>query len=418
MQPITRDLDEVLTAARRTAPGWFRSDLRVALAVLVAGLALLAVGLSGLWAQDDALDPDRWWHAVPLVLGTAVMLGKRRRPLLALAAGLVLLAVDLALGGSLGTLLVVLDLLYSAALFSSRTGRQVLVVAAWSLVGVAAAVAGVASDGEPRAVATGAIQAAGFLVVPLWWAGNVRATSEVAVLAEERAALASANAEGLARIEELRRRDAVQAERRTMARDLHDVVAGHVSAVAIRTGAALAGPAGRERETLEMARTSSLAALEEMRAMILLLRADDPAAGPVSAPGTLADLAGVVAGHRDAGAEIVLEDRAPRGLPAAVEQAALRIVQEALTNVAKHGAGGEVRVVLEEVEDSLSVCVTSPLPVTPAASPAGRGAAAPGTGLLSMRERAEGLGGTLEVGPEAGLWSVRSTIPLTPGGAP
>lgn len=418
VQPITRDLDEVLTAARRTAPGWFRSDLRVALAVLVAGLALLAVGLSGLWAQDDALDPDRWWHAVPLVLGTAVMLGKRRRPLLALAAGLVLLAVDLALGGSLGTLLVVLDLLYSAALFSSRTGRQVLVVAAWSLVGVAAAVAGVASDGEPRAVATGAIQAAGFLVVPLWWAGNVRATSEVAVLAEERAALASANAEGLARIEELRRRDAVQAERRTMARDLHDVVAGHVSAVAIRTGAALAGPAGRERETLEMARTSSLAALEEMRAMILLLRADDPAAGPVSAPGTLADLAGVVAGHRDAGAEIVLEDRAPRGLPAAVEQAALRIVQEALTNVAKHGAGGEVRVVLEEVEDSLSVCVTSPLPVTPAASPAGRGAAAPGTGLLSMRERAEGLGGTLEVGPEAGLWSVRSTIPLTPGGAP
>lgn len=417
MQPITRDLDEVLTAARRTAPGWFRSDLRVALVVLVAGLALLAVGLSGLWAQDDALDPDRWWHAVPLVLGTAVMLGKRRRPLLALVAGLVLLVADLALGGSLGTLVVVLDLLYSAALFSSRTGRRVLVVTAWSLVVVAAAVAGVASGGEPRAVATGAIQAAGFLVVPLWWAGNVRATSEVAVLAEERAALASANAEGLARIEELRRRDAVQAERRTMARDLHDVVAGHVSAVAIRTGAALAGPAGRERETLEAARTSSLAALEEMRAMILLLRADDPAAGPVSAPGTLDDLARVVAGHQDAGAEVVLDDRAPRGLPAAVEQAALRTVQEALTNVAKHGAAGEVRVVLEAVEDSLSVRVTSPLPVTPAASPAARDVAAPGTGLLSMRERAEGLGGTLTVGPVDGLWSVRSTIPLTPGGA-
>ena len=417
VQPITRDLDEGLTAARRSEPGWFRSDLRVALAVLVLGLALLAVGLSGLWAQDDTLDPDRWWHAVPLVLGAAVMLGKRRRPLLALLAGLVLLAVDAALGGSLGTVVVVLDLLYSAALFSSRTGRQVLVVVAWTLVAAAAVTAGVASEGDPRAVVMGAIQAVGFLVVPLWWAGNVRATSELSALADERATLARAHADGLERIAELNRRDAVQAERRTMARDLHDVVAGHVSAIAIRTGAALAGPVGRERETLEMARATSLTALEEMRAMILLLRADDRAAGPVSAPGTLDDLAGVVAGHRDAGAEIVLDDRAPRGLPAAVEQAALRTVQEALTNVAKHGAAGEVRVVLEAVEDSLSVQVTSALPVTPAASPAERGTAAPGTGLLSMRERAEGLGGTLVVGPVAGLWSVRSTIPLTPGGA-
>jgi signal transduction histidine kinase len=344
------------------------------------------------------------------------MLGKRRRPLLALAAGLVLLAVDTALGGSLGTVVVVLDLLYSAALFSSRAGRQVLVVTAWSLVAAAAVVAGLASGGDPRAVVTGAIQAVGFLVVPLWWAANVRATSELAALADERATLARAHADGLERIAELSRRDAVQAERRTMARDLHDVVAGHVSAVAIRTGAVLAGPAGREREALEMARASSLAALEEMRAMILLLRADEHASGPVSAPGSLADLAGVVAGHQDAGTEVVLDDRAPRGLPAAVEQAALRTVQEALTNVAKHGAAGEVRVVLEAVEGSLSVRVTSPLPGTSGASPAGRGAPARGTGLLSMRERAEGLGGTLEVGPVAGLWSVHSTIPVSPGG--
>lgn len=410
-----RDLDDVLTAARRTEPGWFRTDLRVALVVLVGGLALLAVGLSGLWAQDEALDPDRWWHAVPLVLGTAVMLRKRRRPLLALLAGIALFAVDAALGGSLGTVVVVLDLLYSAALFSSRAGRRVLLVAAWTLVGVSTVVAGVASGGDPRGVVMGGIQAVGLLVVPLWWASDVRTRSELAVIAQERAALAQAYADGLERIAELSRRDAVQAERRTMARDLHDVVAGHVSAIAIRTGAALANPPGLERETLEMVRASSLTALEEMRTMILLLRTDGPTNGPVSAPGTLDDLVPVVAAHRAAGADVVLLDRAPRDLPAAVEQAALRIVQEALTNVSKHGAAGLVRVELEEIGEALEIRVTSALhasrrPTAPEAVPGGSG-----TGLLGMRERAESLGGTLEVGPVGGSWSVRAVLPRSPG---
>lgn len=418
---LTRDLDDRLTLARRTEPGWFRTDLRVAVAVLVAGLVLLAVGLSGLWAQDEALDPDRWWHAVPLVLGAAVMVGKRRRPLLALLGGLVLLAVDTALGGSLGTVVVVLDLLYSAALFSSRTGRQVLVVTAWCLVGVSAVVAGASSEGDPRAVVMGAIQAVGFLVVPLWWAANVRTSSELAALAEERATLARSHADSLERIAELDRREAVQAERRTMARDLHDVVAGHVSAIAIRTGAALAGPAGHERETLEMARETSLRALAEMRTMIVLLRADDRAGGPVSAPGTLDDLAAVVAARQGPGMVALLDDRAPRDLPAAVQQAALRIVQEALTNAAKHGAAGEVRVVLEPGDGALVVRITSPLRDSacvgvrePAAMPAHPGLpASPGTGLLGMRERAESLGGTLTAGPAGGVWSVQATIPAS-----
>jgi signal transduction histidine kinase len=418
---LTRDLDDRLTLARRTEPGWFRTDLRVALAVLVAGLVLLAVGLSGLWAQDEALDPDRWWHAVPLVLGAAIMVGKRRRPLLALLVGLVLLAADTALGGSLGTVVVVLDLLYSAALFSSRTGRQVLVVTAWCLVGVSAVVAGASSEGDPRAVVMGAIQAVGFLVVPLWWAANVRTSSELAALAEERAALARAHADSLERIAELDRREAVQAERRTMARDLHDVVAGHVSAIAIRTGAALAGPAGHERETLEMARETSLRALAEMRTMIVLLRADDRAGGPVSAPGTLDDLAAVVAAHQGPGVVALLDDRAPRALPAAVQQAALRIVQEALTNAAKHGAAGEVRIVLEPGDGALVVRITSPLRDAagvgdrePATTPAPPGLpASPGTGLLGMRERAESLGGTLTAGPAGGVWSVQAMIPAS-----
>lgn len=206
-----------------------------------------------------------------------------------------------------------------------------------------------------------------------------------------------------------------------MARDLHDVVAGHVSAIAIRTGAALAGPAGHERETLEMARETSLRALAEMRTMIVLLRADDRAGGPVSAPGTLDDLAAVVVAHQGHGAVAALDDRAPRDLPAAVQQAALRIVQEALTNAAKHGAAGEVRVVLEPGDGALVVRIMNPLRDAshvgvpePAAMPEHLGLpASPGTGLLGMRERAESLGGSLTAGPAGGVWSVQATIPAS-----
>ena len=153
--------------------------------------------------------------------------------------------------------------------------------------------------------------------------------------------------------------------------------------------------------------------------MIVLLRADDRAGGPVSAPGTLDDLAAVVLAHQGPGAVVALDDSAPRDLPAAVQQAALRIVQEALTNAAKHGAPGEVRIVLEAVDEALVVRVTSPLPaVAPVREPAAAPAqpdlpAGPGTGLLSMRERAESLGGTLAAGPVAGVWSVRATIPTS-----
>lgn len=406
------DLDAQLTAARRAEPDAFRQDLRVAAVVLVGGVGLLVIGLTGLWGGGDSVDPDRWWHLGPLVLGTGVMLVKRRWPLPALCAGVVLTVGDVALGGSLGMLVVLVDLLYSAALFATRAGRRVLVVTAWVLVGVAAGSAGVSSGGDARAVVAGAIQAVGFVVVPLWWAANVRQKSELALLADERAALARAHADGLERIAELSRHEAVQAERRTMARDLHDVVAGHVSAIAIRSGAALASPPGRERASLEAVRASSLTALDEMRAMILLLRADGPTDGPVSAPGTLDELGAVVAAHVAAGARVELDDRTPSGLPAAVEQAALRIVQEALTNASRHGGPGTVRVVLQPDAAALEVSVLSPLGGTPR----GRGS---GTGVLGMRERAEILGGSLAAGPSDDGWLVRALLPtVLPAGLP
>ncbi len=95
-------------------------DLSDAAVVAVVGVLVLAAGVPALRVVSDGFGADvgTWVHLLPLAAGCVVMLGKRRRPVLALAAGVLLFGVDLWLGGSLGTLLVLLDLLYSAAMFT------------------------------------------------------------------------------------------------------------------------------------------------------------------------------------------------------------------------------------------------------------------------------------------------------------
>ncbi|AEG44889.1 hybrid sensor histidine kinase/response regulator transcription factor [Isoptericola variabilis] len=135
-----------------------------------------------------------------------------------------------------------------------------------------------------------------------------------------------------------------------MARDLHDVIASHLSAIAITSGAALAAPpdAGRDRDALTRVREASLASLAEMRSMIRVLRADEPGDDGVGLAATprLAALDDLVAWARDAGLDVTVHEDGVLGsarageLPAAVDQAAYRIAREALTNALKHGGTG------------------------------------------------------------------------------
>lgn len=406
--------DEVRRAERRT-------DLRTALITYLACVLLLAVDLTGITTDAPFTPENRWWHLLPLTAGGALMLVKRRRPILAVAGGAALIVVDLLLGGSLGPLIIFVDLLYAAGLYSSPRARRGLTVAAGALVVALMVAAGVTSSGDPQAIIAGALQGGALVGMPLWWAADVRRKSDLAALAMEREALARAHAADLTRIADLRRRDAIQAERRAMARDLHDVVAGHVSAVAIRTGAALTQPdvAPRERETLEFVRATSLTTLAEMRTMILLLRGDapggDPARGPddepLATPGRLHDLPELVGAHRSGGRDVVLTEH-PRELrlPIAVDQAAYRIVQEALTNAAKHGGAGPVAVDVGASAGTLTLAVTNPLPAYP--TPAGQTVTSAGIGLVTMRERAEGLGGTFHAGPHGPGWRVLAALPF------
>src|SRR5690606_16907716 len=140
-----------------------------------------------------------------------------------------------------------------------------------------------------RSTAAVTLQVAAMLLVPIWWALDVRHRTELADAATARADLEASRAAERARAQDAERRGAVQAERSRMARELHDAVAGDVSALVIRAGAALAGPPGPgDRESLAAVRESGLHALGELRTMIEVLAGDgepDPVAPTLTEDG-------------------------------------------------------------------------------------------------------------------------------------
>jgi len=379
-----------------------------AVTTLVVGLALLAVGLVGLWGGGPSLATDRWWFVLTLVVMCAVLLGKSRAPLLSLGAGVLVFGADAVLGGSMGVMLGLLDLIYSAALRVSGSALRRLSVAVVVSVTGGATAAFVAS-GDLRTAANAALLAFAVLGTPLWWGRSVRQQTELA-------ALASARARDLARIGELREQEVVHAERTRMAGDLHDALASHLSAIAIHSEAALSAPrpaeegrvARRDREALSAIRSASVAALREMRAMIDLLRTGDEAR---TSPARLGELDGLAAGFRGLGLELTVSVPADLpDLPAAVDQAAYRIVQESLANALKHGRPGPVTVAVTPGSGTLELEVSNPaLPAR--ADDDGAHRPSSGVGLLTMRERAEALGGTFHAGRADGRWRVHAVIP-------
>ncbi|MFI5682515.1 sensor histidine kinase [Streptomyces sp. NPDC051636] len=214
------------------------------------------------------------------------------------------------------------------------------------------------------------------------------------------------------REEEARRR--VAEERLRIARDLHDVVAHHIALVNVQAGVAahvMDKRPDQAREALAHVREASRSALNELRATVGLLRqSGDPEAPTEPAPGLnrLEDLADT---FRNAGLRVEVA-RADQGteLPAAVDLAAYRIIQEALTNVQKHAgphATAEVSVV--RVGPHVEVTVLDDGHPGEESAPATGG----GHGLLGMRERVTALRGTLTTGPRyGGGFRVQAILPI------
>ncbi|MFE2046192.1 sensor histidine kinase [Streptomyces sp. NPDC059477] len=213
------------------------------------------------------------------------------------------------------------------------------------------------------------------------------------------------------REEEARRR--VAEERLRIARDLHDVVAHHIALVNVQAGVAahvMDKRPDQAKEALAHVRDASRSALNELRATVGLLRqSDDPEAPTEPAPG-LGRLEELVGTFRNAGLKVEVA-RADQGvtLPAAVDLAAYRVIQEALTNVQKHaGTAAKAEVSVVRVGPDIEITVLdsgSGDGVTPADGG--------GHGLLGMRERVSAVRGTLTTGPRyGGGFRVHAILPV------
>ena len=205
-------------------------------------------------------------------------------------------------------------------------------------------------------------------------------------------------------------RQAVSDERLRIARELHDVVAHSMSVIAVQAGTGrmvIDDDVDHARRALASIEETSKRALDEMRRLLGVLRADTPDAAALAPVPTLDDLDRLVAYAVEGGTAVdvsVVGDR--RKTPAGIELAAYRVLQEALTNVRRHAAGAPARVHLSFEPTELVVEVENPLVDGQPAVDAG------GHGILGMRERVSLYGGTFEAGPRAGgTFKVSARIP-------
>ncbi|HLQ56519.1 MAG TPA: sensor histidine kinase [Streptosporangiaceae bacterium] len=374
----------------------------------VAAALLLAGVLAG-----AARTPRR----VPLHLGVPVGVGialvcaasagvalRRWRPLTALAVALAAQAVTVFLGFTVDPMLAVAAVLYMIGLVKpARTAVGALGAVLFTLSVLALLTPAYVSGSGPGVTRVEANfgHAAGTAIVLLaaWAAGRaVRAGRAYADGLREQA---ERRAE--AKVDQARR--AVAEERLRIARELHDVVAHSMSVVAVQAGVGRyvidSNPAEAAR-ALDAIETTSRATLREMRQLLGMLRDGTPGE-MLSAPG-LADIADLA---ERAGLRVDVAVRGmPRELPAGVDLAAFRIVQEALTNVVKHAGTGHGRVVVTYSDEAVAIEVTDD----------GAGAAGSGDeghGLIGMRERVALYGGEFSAGPLPGRgYRVSASLPI------
>ena len=294
-------------------------------------------------------------------------------------------------------------------LTSHGDGRRSLIVAAMGISALAVGWLVAAADVEPRAAIGWVFFRIGASIMSAALGESVRSRRVIAAEAVSRAELAERT-----RDEEARAR--VAQERLRIAREVHDTVAHAIAVINVQAGVTahvLGRQPERARDTLVAIEQTSSRALEEMRTVLGVLRADEDARAPYPGLDRLDDLMDQA---RAAGLDIKLEEVVePRTrlapLPSAVDATAYRILQEAITNVIRHVGPTLVTILLERTADALTIRVADDGPEE--TRPNGR-LSTGGEGIKGMRERCELLGGWVEAGPgPGGGFEVRAALPLT-----
>ncbi|WP_079406144.1 histidine kinase [Streptomyces sp. 3211] len=377
-----------------------RDDVLLAVVSTAAGLAFWSLGVYSSPGRDFL---PAWAALVPLVLLGSMELLRRTLPQVTLAVGTAGVIADQFTVGSLATVVIFTDLMYAAVVYGKPAMARRLPVTT-GLITVVVTIASLAWLRTPQALLIGVVTGIVSFAPALTGATlrNHREAAEAARLRAEQTAL----------LAEMDRSQAVAAERARMARELHDMVANHLSAIAIHSTAALSiDTAATSRDALGVIRENSVQGLAEMRRLIGLLRDAGGDREPVAVP-SLDGLDALIGQARTngsgSGLAFVLHDERPSGEPTAapVELAAYRIVQESLTNALKHAAPGTVTVRVARADGLLRVAVDSPYGDRPGPRAPGSGA-----GLIGMRERTELLGGEFTAGRSGAVWQVRATLP-------
>ncbi|WLW58052.1 sensor histidine kinase [Streptomyces sp. YU58] len=367
--------------------------------IVIAAAATAAVGKHG-WQEP------RWHEVVWTALSCVPLAFRSRWPLgvalFTLAGDLTLMAVASHISPTPGASLIAL---YTLALLGSRR-------TAWT-VGVASAVAitGVYAATHSESLVAGAsLLRLDFAIAATALGRTVRSRRENLAAARERVEHAERTRE-----EEARRR--VAEERVRIARDLHDVVAHHITLVNAQAGVAhhlLRANPEQAYEALAHIKDNSRAALDELRATVGLLRQPDDAPGARAPIPRLADLDTLVTGFEASGLSVsVTRTGGSSPLAPATDLTAYRIIQEALTNTHKHASTARASVVLDYGVHALRVTVTDD------GRPGAPKGAGTGHGLIGMHERAIAIGGTVTAGPRPeGGFQVVAELPLSLSPAP
>jgi signal transduction histidine kinase len=376
-----RDPDAALAGSWSRAPVWLRTlslrrDLAlplVLLAVQLTGAAIASGTWQNLFSPVRALGPVDW---VLLVVGPIALVARRWHPVLVLW---VTFAATLAPSGSGFTHVSMVVAFFVAA----TAGKQ---YAAWPVLAL-----------EfiwtiwlaPLAYGYG-IRSLNLALALAGWLLAVAIAAEATRIRGERTAATRASRQ----LDQRRQRSE---ERLRIARDLHDVIGHNISLINVQASMGLDlidSQPEQARAALSAIKSASKEALEELRTMLTPLRQDDDVAPRSPAPG-LARLPELIELTRAAGLTVEFEitGTAPP-LPAAVQLAAYRIIQESLTNVARHA--GRARVTVRVAYDNANMHVQVDDDGTPPSD--GASAIGTGSGITGMRERATALGGDLSAG--------------------
>jgi signal transduction histidine kinase len=349
----------------------------VLLSALGVGIFQIAGTFGAAHEQTDRKPVDAL--AIALVMVGPIALALRdRRPFAAVAASMLAVDIYIGLGYPYGPVFVSVAVSLFAAV---QTGQRkpVAILAAAGFVGYI-----IASSVDPKA--DDGWRLAHYALVAGWLA-MLLAISE---LVRVRRAQATER-QRIAQDDERRR---VAEQRLLLAQELHDVLAHNISLINVQASVALHlidDKPEQARPALLNIKVASHDALQELRTALDVLRRGE--AAPRSPAPTLDDLDSLIAGVRASGLDVQTEvDGTVRPFPAAVELAAYRIVQEALTNITRHARARHVTVRLG-YHDAVDIEVLDD---------GVGGAAQTGNGILGMRERAAALGGSVDAGPRRG----------------